>query len=142
MVKFCFDLNISFLRTLMAVFIQDFVLASSYYSNNFLWLLNWHQVWGFQFSPATPSRFDELFSQVLQILPAQVENVQEMFADLSTMDQMRKKSVIFNPDKRHQELWSERDYEINCFTWIQGFIFQLLIYLTLKKMLLSDKVTY
>jgi len=50
------------------------------------------------------SRFDELFSQVLQILPAQVENVQEMFADLSTMDQMRKKSVIFNPDKRHQEL--------------------------------------
>ena len=50
-------------------------------------------------------RFDELFSQVLKILPAQVENVQEMFEELSAMDRTRKKSVIFNPGQRHQELW-------------------------------------
>jgi len=50
------------------------------------------------------SRFDELFSQVLKILPAQVENVQEMFEELSAMDRTRKKSVIFNPGQRHQEL--------------------------------------
>merc|ERR1719385_228765 len=43
------------------------------------------------------SRFDELFSQVLKILPSQVENVQEMFEELSAMDRTRKKSVIFNP---------------------------------------------
>ena len=50
-------------------------------------------------------RFDELFSQVLKILPAQVENVQEMFEELSAMDRTRKKTVIFNPGQRHQELW-------------------------------------
>ena len=50
------------------------------------------------------SRFDELFSQVLKILPSQVENVQEMFEELSAMDQTRKKTVIFNPSQRHQEL--------------------------------------
>lgn len=50
------------------------------------------------------SRFDELFTQVLKILPSQVENVQEMFDELSALDRTRKKSVIFNPGQRHQEL--------------------------------------
>ena len=50
------------------------------------------------------SRFDELFSQVLKILPAQVENVQEMFDELSAMERSRKKSVILNTGQRHQEL--------------------------------------
>ena len=49
-------------------------------------------------------RFDELFTQVLKILPSQVDNVQEMFEELSAMDQTRKKTVIFNPSQRHQEL--------------------------------------
>ena len=49
-------------------------------------------------------RFDELFSQVLKILPSQVENVQEMFDELSAMERSRKKSVILNTGQRHQEL--------------------------------------
>jgi len=50
------------------------------------------------------SKFEEVLSQVLQILPGQVENVQTMLKDLSVMEKLRRKSVIFNPDQKHQEL--------------------------------------
>jgi hypothetical protein len=51
------------------------------------------------------SQFDGLFSEVLQILPVQVQNVQNLVRDFTAVDsRLKKKSVIFQPGPGHQEL--------------------------------------
>ena len=53
---------------------------------------------------ASSDEFEGLFSQVLQILPTQIENVQSLVKDFTALDKLRKKTVIFSPEPRHPEL--------------------------------------
>lgn len=50
------------------------------------------------------SNFDGLLTEVLTILPAQIQNVQEMVAELTNMQKTSKRSVTYDPKLRHPEL--------------------------------------
>jgi len=50
------------------------------------------------------SQFEDLFSQLLNILPRQVQHVQDLVKDFSLIQKLKKKSVILNRGLRHEEL--------------------------------------